>query len=116
MKLRLEKTILSRNKFTGRKWYKERSYSKDWEWELRAACGSKGLPKADGEKKKIIITSVRVRLLDHDNLVGGCKGLVDAMKRLEMIVDDSPDWVDIEYDQKVRSYSAHCQTVVEILN
>lgn len=32
-------------------------------------------------------------LLDHDNLVGGSKGLVDLLVRYGLLVDDSPKWL-----------------------
>lgn len=50
-------------------------------------------------KKRIRIHSQRVRKLDHDNLVGGAKTLIDALKRANMIVDDSPEWLEVEYTQ-----------------
>ena len=39
------------------------------------------------------------RTLDHDNLVGGCKPLVDALVDAGLIAGDSPEWVTIEYAQ-----------------
>lgn len=37
--------------------------------------------------------------LDWDNLVGGCKPLLDALKSARLIVDDSPKWVAVTYAQ-----------------
>ena len=39
------------------------------------------------------------RELDHDNLVGGCKGLVDILTSVGLIGDDSPQWTTIRYEQ-----------------
>ena len=40
--------------------------------------------------------------MDHANLIGGMKGVVDAMARVGLLVDDSPKWFEAEYLQ-VRS-------------
>jgi len=50
-------------------------------------------------RRKVKIHSQRKRKLDKDNLVGGSKTLVDALTKLRLIVDDSPEWVEIEYTQ-----------------
>lgn len=49
---------------------------------------------------EVKIKSFRERLLDEDNLSGGCKGLLDAMKRLGMIVNDDPKHVKVSYSQE----------------
>lgn len=53
------------------------------------------------------------RVLDHDNLCGGAKPLVDALKRCELIVDDSPTFVTITYNQH-KSSRKEARTVVTI--
>jgi hypothetical protein len=40
---------------------------------------------------RITITRLGKRLLDVDNLVGATKPLIDSLKALRLIVDDSPD-------------------------
>jgi Holliday junction resolvase RusA-like endonuclease len=50
-------------------------------------------------KKRVRIHSQRARKLDYDNLVGGAKTLIDALKRAGMIVDDSPEWLEVTYTQ-----------------
>lgn len=42
------------------------------------------------EMREIKIISVRSRLLDPDNFIGGLKPLIDAIKELKYISDDSP--------------------------
>jgi Holliday junction resolvase RusA-like endonuclease len=39
-------------------------------------------------------TGGRARRLDYDNLYGGVKPLLDAMKDIRLIVNDSPKWLD----------------------
>ena len=45
------------------------------------------------------IVSYRKRLLDYDNLVGGCKQLIDAMVDEQFIWDDSPKYLDLRVKQ-----------------
>ena len=63
-------------------------------------------------KRKVEIIAYRKRLItDHANLVGGAKGLVDALVRAELLVDDSDRWCEITYRQKQDSVP---QTLIEI--
>ena len=52
-------------------------------------------------KYKICILSYRKKKLDYDNLVGGCKGLIDALIDEEFIFDDSPDYIDLHVEQHI---------------
>jgi hypothetical protein len=57
--------------------------------------------KEDGIKVSFTIVRFGHHKLDHGNLVGGCKGLVDTMVSLNLLADDSPKWVDEHYSQSV---------------
>jgi Holliday junction resolvase RusA-like endonuclease len=71
------------------------------------------MPKINKKRKmSVVITSYRKRLLDLDNLVGGAKPLIDALCDMGLIVDDSPDWLDLEVKQKQQSIGEH--TSIEI--
>lgn len=50
-------------------------------------------------KREVKITRYSARTLDVDNLVGGCKPLVDALVTAGVLVDDSPEWVTVTYAQ-----------------
>ncbi len=52
-----------------------------------------------GEKWVVHIHSVRKRKLDYDNLVGGCKILLDAMCEEKFIWDDDEKHLVIHYTQ-----------------
>lgn len=41
------------------------------------------------------------RKLDHDNFVGGCKYLLDALVKAGVLADDSPQWVTVDYRQYI---------------
>jgi len=51
--------------------------------------------------QKMVVNIIRhgSRALDKDNLAGGCKSLIDAIRRAGLIVDDSPKWVDLCFSQ-----------------
>ena len=42
------------------------------------------------QPRRLTITVIRRRLLDHDNFVGGCKPLVDVLVNLGLLIDDRP--------------------------
>ena len=62
------------------------------------------------EFRAVKIERHAVRLMDHDNFVGGCKPLVDALVRTHLIWDDSPEYVEVNYVQvkKARREIARC--------
>lgn len=64
-------------------------------------------------KVKMRITRYGSRLLDRDNMIGGTKSILDAIRRTGMIVDDSPKWVHIEYAQEKCKRGLE-KTVVEV--
>ncbi len=112
VRLRVEKAVKSLNYFVGRHWRVKHKETKEWEWVIRAAHKAP-LPKASG-KMDLTITSIRTRSLDKDNLTGGAKGLVDALKRLGAIVDDCPDLLNLDVRQEKAKNATHAQTVIEL--
>lgn len=57
------------------------------------------------------ILSLRMRLLDYDDLVGGAKAIPDALKRLGYIHDDSPQWFKCDYRQEKAPKALRCTTI-----
>jgi len=59
-----------------------------------------GWRQQPGTKISVTITSYRRQAItDHANLVGGCKGLVDALVNTGILIDDQDGMVDIKYNQ-----------------
>jgi len=48
---------------------------------------------------RLLITRYAARSLDADNLAGGCKPLIDAIRRAGIIPDDDPKTVILEFAQ-----------------
>lgn len=66
------------------------------------------------ELRKVRIERHAVRFLDHDNFVGGCKPLVDALTRARLIWDDSPDCVEVSYVQIKKAKGELSRTLITI--
>ncbi|KKL62319.1 hypothetical protein LCGC14_2186390 [marine sediment metagenome] len=54
-------------------------------------------------KMRVLIQLTKPRLYDLDNFVGGCKPIIDSLKRLGLIHNDSPHWLDLQVEQIQRS-------------
>lgn len=59
------------------------------------------------ERYCLEIISYRKRLLDYDNLVGGCKQLLDALTKEKYIYDDAPKYIDLKISQRLNSESIY---------
>lgn len=103
----LPKTIKSLNQtMAGKTWQGRYSRTKkdkeEWQILLKSELARQSQQfRIDEFAKSIHIIRIfggRERAYDKDNLIGGCKALVDAMKGL-LIEDDSPDKCNIVYDQ-----------------
>lgn len=78
-------------------WARARKEAKAWLLAIWAHVGPNEL--AEGKRRKLTIERHGKRLLDHDNLVGGMKIAIDSVKKLGLIHDDSPTWLDLEVRQ-----------------
>lgn len=77
--------------------------------------GKEGDELRGSGRHHIRIVSKRVRLCDADNLVGGVKHLVDALRLCKVIPEDDPLSITLEVSQeKVSSYSKE-ETWVEVV-
>jgi hypothetical protein len=65
-------------------------------------------------RHRVRIVSKRVRLCDPDNLVGGVKHLVDALRIAEIIPEDDPQAITLEVSQEKVSSYAQEETWVEV--
>jgi hypothetical protein len=67
-----------------------------------------------GPRHHVRIISRRVRLLDIDNLYGGCKHLIDALRLSGIIPDDDPESITLEVtEEKIKGYKNE-ETEVEV--
>ena len=61
------------------------------------------LPRASGPRCLHVMSYRKQRITDHANLAGGAKGLVDAIVRAGLLVDDKDVMARITYGQAVLS-------------
>lgn len=89
--LTVPKASPSLNATTRQHWRVYYRQKKLWEkllWVAKAEAGIYGMPMF--EYANVRICRYGAKLLDPDNLVGGMKPLIDSLKALGIIVDDSP--------------------------
>ena len=91
--------IKSANEILRQHWATRRKSKQEYKLFIRNQMRLKNIQKAECRKYNIKILSYRKRLLDYDNLVSGCKSLLDAMIDEGLIYDDSPDYIEAQYKQ-----------------
>lgn len=80
-------------------WAKRRAIAKDLETMVWLAARGGQIKAADGFRY-IHIQRIGGKELDYDNLVMGCKPLIDAIKRVGLLIDDNPKNLHAVYSQR----------------
>jgi hypothetical protein len=95
-------------------WAKKRLLKKDWIAMIAHSLLLEGwrMKKVD-VKQRVVITIHNARTYDKDNAYGSCKVILDAMKTLELLVDDRKEWLDVDVKQEP-STRKDKRTVIEI--
>ena len=86
---------------TMRMYYRKRMrLKKDMKWSLICAYG---MPLPDGKRQRlchlVITVYQKTRRFDEDNLHGACKPVIDCLKEMGFIYQDSPKWLDLDIRQ-----------------
>ena len=92
---------------SGKAW-RDKAELQSWGRLLRSAFGA----GRNETRMRLTVTSYRLKLCDPDNLKGGMKVLVDALRRSGMLVDDSPAWLDFPDPRQIRVRHRHQQKTV----
>ncbi len=93
--------VPSQNVCERRHWTARRKEQEGLAWLLKIHAAA--VPRAKGQRL-VRIHAYRKRLCRDDaNLVGGCKGLVDALVTARLLVDDSKPWAKFTYCQDLAS-------------
>lgn len=95
--------VKSRNVLDREHWAVKMRDKKEYALLIRNQMRLNKIPEAKQKKYSIAIISFRKKRLDYDNLVGGCKHLIDALIEENFIYDDSPDYIELKVDQIVAS-------------
>ena len=91
--------VKSRNVLDRQHWAIKRKDKKEYALLIRNQMRLNKIPLADKKKYRLVIISFRKKKLDYDNLIGGCKHLIDALIDEKFIYDDSPDYIDLIVEQ-----------------
>ena len=90
-------TIESRNKLDKMHWASKRRLRQTYCLLVRNQMRLNSIPKAEDRSKYNvgILVFRRYRIRDYDNLVGGCKQLLDALSKEGFIWDDDTNYIGI---------------------
>jgi len=114
--LRLAEATPSQNETTGAHWNTIQRQRALWHGLLLQAIGDTRAwdCRHHNRKARVRIERVGKGTFDYGNLVGGCKVLIDRLVLRGLLVNDSPEWLTEEYDQRrcVKGEAPH--TVVTI--
>ncbi len=97
----IRRRIQSANAFTNQRGpAKQSAYRKDRDaWMMLLRVWLRPCARPAKCHTRVEIHSFRNRILDDANLRGGCKGLVDNLKRLGLLYDDAPRFFHCDYEQ-----------------
>jgi len=95
-----EAIVRSLNHYLRSHWAKNKRKQKTYQLIIRNQMNLNNIRTAEiDESFYLHITSYRKRLLDHDNLYGSHKWLIDALCNEQFIFDDDPTHCIISIDQ-----------------
>ena len=89
--------VESRNKLDKMHWASKRRLRQSYCLLVRNQMKINSITKAEPKAKYVlgIVAFRRYRIRDYDNLVGGCKQLIDALHKEGFIWDDDTDYIGI---------------------
>jgi len=97
----IPKRVQSFNQFKGRQWYKYYNYKMQWFRYLRYFFPQQERNTSHVYLEIVAYHTKKQEFYDYDNLVGGCKPILDSLKTLGYIADDSTKWVTVIYSQDI---------------
>jgi hypothetical protein len=71
--------------------------------------------KDSARRITVRIVSHRIRSIDADNLAGGCKWLIDALRAIPLIPDDDPASIILSVEQVKVAHRTEQKTEIELL-
>ena len=105
MTFSLNKTERGRNPMA--RWARKKKLRQQLAWEITVAASEAGHPlppielRAPDVRMRLNMTIYRARRFDPDNAAGGAKILIDAMRDLRLLKNDSPKWLDFPPPRQV---------------
>ena len=84
----------SLNAFYHKHWRIEHTAKKRWFNMLSIAAMRAGATVATS-KRRLTVVRYGVRKLDVDNFLGGLKGCIDCLRKLNLLIDDDEDGMEL---------------------
>lgn len=81
-------------------------------WLIAAGAQDKMFYVGEKEKRAVEIYSYRKRRIDPDNLTGGMKPLIDCLRKINLIWDDSPKYLDLTVIQETDGKDPRTEIVI----
>ena len=94
---RIPKTL---NQLLRMHWRARKQDLESWKWHVLSVAGPRS-SKAKRSRVELKLTVYRKQLQDPDNAVGSCKNLIDALRKIGWLVDDSPAWLDLTVVERI---------------
>ena len=91
----------SNNQLLRMHWANKRKARIALSWEVKDLTAHMEWFPTGPEFAKVTIVRVGRKLLDRDNLYGGAKLLIDALKLCWLIRDDDPAHIDLTVEQEI---------------
>lgn len=101
MRLFIDVPPISNNQLLNLHWAKRRRVKRDFHYALLDALDGERLEVG---KKSVVIHLYLPRRFDPDNAMGGCKPLIDAMREVGLLSNDSLRWIDLTIEQHLSNY------------
>ena len=95
--IKIPMKVHSRNQIDKMHWSRKRKLRQDYQVFIRQQMSYFRWEEADTEEYfdvKIVVFRIR-KIKDHDNLIGGCKQLIDALSHEGFIWDDSSEYIGV---------------------
>lgn len=109
--LTIPEALPSLNTMLRRHWSVDRRLKNRWRimvWAaLKQQAGGKALPPLN--KARVTITRISPRMLDADNCTGGAKHVIDSLRVCGLIVDDTPEHIELTVRQEKGRAATHIQ-------
>jgi hypothetical protein len=113
IEITIPKASPSLNEINGHHWIRYRAHKRQWLdliWIAKIDAGVYGMPMF--ERANVRIVRHGAKLLDTDNLVGGVKPIVDSLRALGIIADDTPEHITLTVEQCIAAESV--RTVIHV--
>lgn len=104
----------SPNRWNGHHWSVYRKSRQLWNRHIGWALAEAGHTPQRWPRSRVRIVRQSARTLDKDNAYASCKPVIDALRSNWLILDDSPDHLELTVEQRVGRPSMTEITVEEL--